>query len=186
MDDDSIVKLYWERDEQAIEKTKEKYGNYCYAIAYNVLNNKEDADESVNDTYLNVWNRIPEERPQMFKAFIGKITRNLSLKIWKKKSAIKRGNGQVELALEELEECIPAKSSVENVVEGKALAELVDGFLRELPAEECNIFLCRYWYLDSISDICKRFGYGESKVKMRLMRTRKKLQDRLAKEGVSL
>ena len=183
MDDNAIIDLYWERDNKAIEETEKKYGRFCYSIAFNILGEKEDSDECVNDAYLNVWNAIPPTKPTYFSAFIGKITRNISLKKWKSKMADKRGAGQVQLALDELEECIPSETSVEKAIEIKELGGIIDVFLRELPREERSIFLCRYWYMDSIADICSQFKYKESKVKMKLLRTRKKLMERLEREG---
>ncbi len=186
MDDSSIVEMYWSRSEQAIEETKIKYGRYCYRIAYNILGNKEDSEESVNDTYLGVWNSLPPHRPQILSAFIGKLTRNISLKKWRDKSRMKRGGGQAELTLEELSECIPDGSNVEETMEAKELAGIINGFLRGLPLEDRRMFLRRYWYFDSIEDISSRFGCGKSKVKMKLLRTRNKLMERLAKEGVQI
>ncbi len=186
MDDKEIVELYWDRDEKAIEETQKKYGHYCYSIAFNILDNQEDAEESVNDTYMSAWSTMPPQKPNIFSAFIGRITRNISFKKWKSRTAIKRGGGQVNLLLDELGECIPAKNSVDSELETKELAAIIDSFLRGLPKEEQSIFLCRYWYFDSIADICRQFGYGESKVKMKLLRTRKKLLEKLEKEGVCL
>ncbi len=186
MDDNSIVELYWERNENAIEETQKKYGRYCYSIAFNILNNQEDAEESVNDTYLNAWSSMPPQRPNVLSAFLGRITRNISLNKWKCRTAEKRGGGQADIVLDELQDCVPSKESVEEEIEVKELAGIIDKFLRGLPKEERNIFLCRYWYMDSIADICKQFGYGESKVKMKLLRTRKKLMEKLEKEGVRL
>ncbi len=186
MDDNSIVEMYWERSEAAIEETQKKYGRYCYSIAFNVLSDQQDAEESVNDTYLSAWSSMPPQRPLVLSAFLGKITRNISLKRWKNKTAEKRGGGQADLVLDELQECIPSNNSVDSEIDTKELGDIIDGFLRGLANEERNIFICRYWYMDSIVDICKQFGYGESKVKMKLLRTRKKLMERLEKEGVRL
>ncbi len=186
MDDNSIVDMYWSRDEKAIEVTRDKYGRYCYSIAYNILGSREDSEECVNDTYLGAWNSMPPHRPAMLPTFLGKITRSLSLKKWRDKNRIKRGGGQVDVTLEELQECIPAGSNIEEELEAKELVEVVNGFLRELAVEERRIFLRRYWYFDSIDDICKRFGYGKSKVKMKLFRTREKLMKRLEREGVEI
>lgn len=186
MKDDSIVDLYWARDTKAIEETANKYGRYCYSIAYNVLGNNEDAEECVNDAYLNAWNSIPPQRPYLFSAFLGRITRNVSLNRWNRKNAEKRGGGQVDLALDELQECIPSRSSVEIQVETNELANIIEKFLKGVSNEERDIFICRYWYLESVTDICNRFGYSESRIKVKLFRIRKKLQTRLEKEGVWL
>ncbi len=186
MDDRSIVELYWDRKEQAIKETQRKYGSYCYSIAYQILHNREDADESVNDTYLGAWNSMPPHRPGHLGTFLGKITRNLSLKKWRSKTAAKRGGGLVELTLEELGDCIPSARNVEEEIEVRELAKVIDAFLRQLPEEDRHLFLCRYWYFESVKDLSRRFGFGESKVKMRLLRTRQKLADYLEQEGISL
>ncbi|MBQ9700169.1 MAG: sigma-70 family RNA polymerase sigma factor [Lachnospiraceae bacterium] len=186
MDDSSIVQMYWERNEEAIGKTKEKYGKYCYSIAYGILNNNEDAEESENDTYLGAWDSMPPHKPDVLKTFLGKITRNLSLNKWRDKTAIKRGAGEVGLTLDELTECIPATESIDRAIELKELGQIIDLFLRRIPENERNVFICRYWYFDSIADISKRYGYSVSKVKMMLYRTRKKLQIKLEEEGVIL
>lgn len=186
MDDRQIVELYWSREEQAIRETKEKYGNYCYSIAHHILQNREDAEECVNDTYLGAWRSMPPHRPRYLSTFLGRITRNLSLKKWRERHAAKRGGGEAALTLEELKDCIPAPKTVEEEIETKALAEIIDSFLRDCPAEERQIFLCRYWFFDSVKEIAKEFGYSESKVKMQLLRTRQKLRERLEQEGVAL
>lgn len=186
MEDNNIVDLYWKRDEKAIEETKSKYGKYCHAIAFNVLCNHEDAEECVNDTYLGAWNSMPPHKPQMLGAFLGKITRNLALKRWRDKTADKRGGGENALVIDELQECIPCTDDVLEAIEVKELSNIIDRFLRNIPTNERRVFICRYWYMDSIGDISKQFGYGQSKVKMMLLRTRKKLLDELEKEGVTL
>lgn len=184
MEDKDIVDLYWQRDEKAISETAEKYGRYCYSIAYNILYDTEDAEESVNDTYLNAWNSMPPHRPAVLSTFIGKITRFISLKKWRNKRTQKRGGGNIDLAYEELSECIPAKSAVEEEFENKEIAKLIDSFLEMLPVCEQSVFVCRYWYFDSISAISNQFGFSENKVKSMLHRTRKKLRSKLLEEGV--
>ena len=186
MDDHQIIELYWKREERAINETHQKYGGYCYAIAYRILQNREDAEESMNDTYFGAWKSMPPHRPQFLATFLGKITRNLSLKKWRTRTAEKRGGGEVEQTLEELKDCIPAPKTVEEEIEVRVLAEIIDNFLRQCSAEEREVFLCRYWYFDSISEISEQFGFSESKVKMLLLRTRKKLLKRLEREEVAL
>ena len=186
MEDNCIVDMYWARNESAIEETRKKYEHYCYKIANNILDNKEDSDECVNDTYLAAWNCIPPQRPQVLSAFLGRLTRNISLKKWRDRSREKRGGGQVMLDVEELKECIPSVNDVENVIEAKELAAIISRFLRTLSKTDRIIFMRRYWYFDSIEQICKLLGCKESKVKMNLHRTRKKLQEVLTKEGVCL
>ena len=184
MDDSKIVDLYWDRKEQAIEETQKKYGSYCYKIAYNILTSKEDAEESVNDTYMTAWNTIPPRRPSVLATFLGKITRHLSIDRWRTRSAYKRGGGQVVLALEELEECVASPESVEQTYAKKELLAAYQRFVERLPVTERRVFLLRYWYLDSIGDIAQKYGFSESKVKSMLHRTRQKLNRCLAEEGL--
>ncbi|MBQ9107181.1 MAG: RNA polymerase sigma factor [Clostridia bacterium] len=184
MVDEKIVELYWQRDERAIRETRMKYGRYCYSIAYNILHNTEDAQECENDTYLGAWNSMPPQRPSLLSSFLGAISRRVSLDRWRRKNAAKRGGGETAISLTELEECIPSGKSIEESVDTARLAELISLFLQTLPEDESMVFLRRYWYFDSIDMIRKRFGYGESKVKMILFRTRQKLLERLEKEGV--
>lgn len=186
MEDSRIIELYWERSEKAIAETAAKYGSYCYSIAYNVLNNREDAGECVNDTYLGAWDSMPPQRPSILSAFLGKITRNLSLKRWRDAHVQKRGGGQLPVVLDELEECISSKLSVEEQVEGKELSQWVNEFVSELPEEERKVFVCRYWYLDPVDAIALRFGFSKSKVKSMLMRTRGKLKACLENHGVTV
>ena len=184
MDDSKIVDLYWNRSEQAIAETDQKYGKYCYRIAYNILASKEDAEESVSDTYMTAWNTIPPHRPSVLAAFLGKITRHLSIDRWRTRNAYKRGGGQVVLALEELEECIASAENVEQTYTKKELLAAYKRFVEKLPVTERRVFLLRYWYLDSIGDIAQKHGFSESKVKSMLHRTRQKLQRCLAEEGL--
>jgi RNA polymerase sigma factor (sigma-70 family) len=184
MEDNRIVDLYWARSENAINETALKYGKYCYAIAYNILSSSEDADESVNDTYLGAWNSMPPNRPSILSTFLGKITRRISLNRWREKNVNKRGGGEVPLVLDELEDCIPSDNNVENDVQAADLAKVIDNFIIALPNTERRVFVCRYWYLDSIPTICKQFGFSQSKVKSMLYRTRGKLMLHLKEEGV--
>ncbi|MBQ8403609.1 MAG: sigma-70 family RNA polymerase sigma factor [Clostridia bacterium] len=185
MEDSDILALYFARDERAIEETQKKYGRYCRTVAYNVFANEADAEETVNDTYLGAWNSIPPQRPRIFSAFLAKITRNLALKKQRANMAARRG-GEAELTLLELCECVPASSDVEKEMEARELSAVIDTFLRGLPETERRVFMRRYWYMDSIDDICLAHGFTEGKVKMLLSRTRKKLLERLVKEGVNL
>ena len=183
MEDAQIVDLYWTRSEYAITETAVKYGNYCYAIAYRILANSEDADESVNDTFLNAWNAMPPHRPSILSTFLGKITRRLSIDKWRRGSAEKRGSGELPLALEELNDCVPARESVEQAIECKELASAINRFLAALPETERDLFICRYWFLASIREISKQFHMSESSVKTTLFRIRSKLLTYLQKEG---
>ena len=182
MDDLDIIELYFCRDEKALTETAHKYGNYCYTIAFNVLNSIEDSKETVNDTYLELWNTIPPDRPTFLSAFIGKITRRLAIGRWRKNTAVKRGNGEFEVTLDELSECISDNTNVEKIVEGKLVVSTINEFLKKLPDTERNVFICRYWYADSVKSVAKQFGFSKSKVKSMLMRTRTKLKQKLAEE----
>ena len=183
MDDKSIVDLYLNRNEEAITHTDEKYGRYCFCIAYNILTNREDAEESVSDTYMAAWNAIPPRRPSVLSTFLGKITRHISIDRWRARSAEKRGGGELPLALEELNDCIAGMQNVEMEYERKEISRAYHKFLDALPITERRVFLCRYWYVDSIEMIAERFGFSQSKVKTMLHRTRSKLRKQLAEEG---
>lgn len=184
MEDHQIVTLYWQRDESAIRETANKYGNYCFTIAYNILLSKEDADESVSDTYLAAWNRIPPHRPSLLSTFLGKLTRRISLNRWRSRNADKRGGKEVTLALEELSECIPSDQDVAHTVEMKEFSAALNRFLATLKRQERDVFVSRYWFLASISQISRKFGFSESKVKSMLFRTRSKLKVYLTEEGL--
>lgn len=182
MEDNAIIDLYFKRSEQAITETDTKYGSYCYSIAYNILSNREDSEESVNDTYMAAWNAIPPRHPSFLGAFLGKVTRHISIDRWRKSSAKKRGGGEIILALEELENCADIHDT-EYTVEQKELTRVLNQFLASLPETQRNIFLCRYWYLDSIPVISEYSGFTQSKVTSMLHRTRGKLRKLLHEEG---
>lgn len=186
MDDNQIIDLYWERSEFAINETSKKYGRYCNQIAINILANHEDTEECVNDTYLRAWNSMPENRPLFLSSFLGKITRNLALNKYKRRKADKRGGGEVELILHELEECITSDNSIEDTLETDRLAKIISNFLRTLNTDNMTVFVRRYWYSDSITLISKQFGISESKVKSILFRCRAKLKTYLESEDISL
>lgn len=182
MEDQGIIALFFDRSEQAIVETDKKYGGYCYSIAYNILDNREDSEESVSDTYMAAWNMIPPRRPSFLNAFLAKITRHISIDRWRKRSAKKRGGAEIILALEELEDCVDAKD-VETEFAQKELAKLLNDFLSSLSETERNIFLCRYWYLDSIQTISEASGFTQSKVTSMLHRLRGRLRKKLSEEG---
>lgn len=184
MDDEKIVTLYWQRDERAIDETRQKYSRYCHSIAYNILASTEDAQECENDTYLAAWNAMPPHRPGILSTFLGKLTRRISLDRWRANNARKRGGDTITVSLDELEGCIPSGQSFTEALEERELARLVSQFLRGLSLRDRQIFIRRYWYCDSIARIAGDFGSGESKIKMVLLRTRTKLLDYLKKEGV--
>ena len=183
MDDERIIALYWARSEDAIKETRNKYGRYCYAIAYKILGNDLDAEECESDTYFAAWNSIPPAKPTALSVFLGAITRRLSLDRWRRQYAEKRGHGETALSLCELEECIPAGKSIDEAMEEKELSAAISDFLRKLPQAQTSVFIRRYWYFDSVSDIAERYGFSESKVKMMLKRTRDQLLMKLEKEG---
>lgn len=184
MDDKAILDLYWARSEKAISETDAKYGAYCFCIAYNILNNREDSEESVSDTYLAAWNSMPPKRPAILSAFLGKITRYISLDHWKKRSRLKRGGGEIELCLEELQDCVSGQESTEEKMIRKETIAAVNRFLSTLSETERKVFLCRYWYLDPVKDIAERFGFSQNRTSVLLRRIRQKLNTYLAKEGL--
>lgn len=186
MDDSAIVQLYWDRDKKAIDATSEKYGRYCESIANNILGNREDAEECVNDTYLNAWNSIPPQRPQMLAAYLGKLTRNISLNLYKKNRAKKRGGSHVPLILDELEEVISNSEGPDERYQRKELIDAINSFLKTVPISKRKLFVCRYWYADDIKDIAARFGISESNVSVSLNRLRKKLHSYLLERGFEL
>ena len=186
MEDTRIVQLYWDRDQKAITETATKYGNYCTSIAKNILGNKEDAEECVNDTYMNVWNSMPPHRPNMLSVFLGKITRNLSFNRYKHNNADKRGGSEISAVLDELSECVSGKDNVEQEIEYKELIKAIDSFLDTLSSEKRSIFVCRYWYTDSIAEIARQFNMRENTVSMTLNRIRLKLQKYLMERGYEL
>lgn len=183
MDDAGIVALYWARDEEAIRESAAKYGTYCRAIAERILDSREDAEESVNDTWAGAWNSIPPQKPELLSAYLGKLTRRIALKRLRGRLAGRRGGGQLALALEELADCVPGGQTAEEALDARELGRLIDRFLDGLPETEMRVFVCRYWYLDSLAEIAARFGFSQSKVKSMLYRTREKLRARLQKEG---
>ena len=183
MEDDRIVDLYWQRNERAIAETAAKYGAYLRSISRQILSNAEDAEECVNDTYNDAWQSMPPHRPSILSTFLGKITRRISIDLWRKYSAEKRGGGETALALEELEECVSGTGDVEAEVERLELQKKLNAFLLALPRTDRQVFMCRYWYLDSVSDIAKQFACSESKIKSMLYRTRNRLRAMLEKEG---
>ena len=183
MNDTEIVELYWNRKERAVEETAKKYGSYCYAIAYNILSNHEDSEESVNDTYIEAWNAIPPHRPLILSSFLGKITRRLAIDKWRSDHAQKRGCGELADVLDELAECVAYEDSAERHLEKQMLSQAINDFLRTLSETERKIFVCRYFYMESVEAVCKRFGYSVSKVKSTLFRVREKLRIYLQKEG---
>ena len=183
MEDARIIDMYWQRDESAISETAAKYGKYLHSISYGILRNEEDAEECVSDTYAGAWQAMPPHRPSVLSAFLGKITRRISISLWRKRSAEKRGGGETALALDELEECVSGEGDAESEAERRELREKLNAFLRALPPTERQVFMRRYWYMDPVADIAARFACSESRIKSMLYRTRKKLRAMLEEEG---
>lgn len=186
MKDQEIIDLYWQRDETAIVRTSEKYGSYCHTIACNILSREEDAEECVNDTWLGAWKSMPPHRPDRLSAYLGKITRNLSLNRLRQYTAEKRGGTQTDLALSELEDCIPAPVTVEQIAEENVLTAAINRFLHAQPEQKRNIFIRRYWYLCPIREIARAYAISESKAASALFRMRGELKAYLEKEGISI
>lgn len=183
MTDSQIIDLYFRRSEQAITETAVQYGKMFYRISYNVLHNNEDAEECVNDTYLTAWNQIPPTRPNHLSVFLSKITRRLSIDKWRRNTAAKRGGGQLDMAVEELDWTLASKDDIEEDYIRSELTRDLNAFLNKLPDNERRVFICRYWYMDSIADIASEFGFTQGKVKTMLMRTRNKLKVYLQEKG---
>ena len=186
MEDKSIIQLYWDRNDQAIKATVDKYGHYCKSIARNILNSEEDAEECVNDTYLNAWNAMPTHWPEQLATFLGKITRNLSFNRYKHNHAQKRGSGEIALVLEELTDCISGVDNVEQIVDRQELIKDINSFVRSLPTEKRNLFVRRYWYADSVSFLAKEYGMLPGTVSKTLERTRKQLKTYLTERGFEI
>ena len=186
MDDREIIDLYWERSEKALTATIEKYGNYCRSIAYNILHNYEDVEECINDTCLRAWDAMPPERPDCLSAYLGKITRNLAFNKYKHNHVMKRGNGEIAVVLDELAECVSGLDDVEQEIDRRELVATINSFLETLPPKKRNIFICRYWYSDSVSSIARRYEMTESNVSVTLNRLRSKLKEYLSERGYVL
>lgn len=186
MDDEAIVELFLAREEEAIRRTSEKYGRRLRALSYGIVQDHQTAEECENDTYREAWNAIPPQEPRdHLYAFLARILRHISLNRCRDRGRLKRSAHLCELSTE-LEQCIPAPDDCQCRLEAMALREAINGFLAALPSEKRNLFLRRYWYLDSIADIAKRFGISESKVKTTLFRSRNQLRAYLEKEGYVL
>ena len=181
MEDEKIIGLFWERDENAILETKTKYGKYCYTIAYNILNSREDSDECVNDTLNSAWNAIPPAKPTKLQSFLARITRNIAIDRYRYDNAQKRDTN-IKSAIDEYFECIPnGNAPIEDEV---MLSQAINGFLFSLETKERVIFLRRYWYSMSVKDIAKGMHVSENHISVILHRTRSKFKDYLTKEGI--
>ena len=182
-DDERIIDLFFERDQQGIRELDMKYGKICLNFSYNIVNSRQDAEECVNDAYLGAWNAIPPARPNPLLSYIVKIVRNISLKIFWRKQAAKRG-GNYKIALEEIEGCIADRKTVEDEIEARELACIIEEFLDTLTVENRVIFMRRYWFADSYKDIAEFMALSEKNISVRLTRIREKMKQYLLERGV--
>ena len=183
MQDEEIIQLYFQRDESAITMTEKAYGKYCFSIVENILHNPQDSEECISDTWLRVWQSIPPQRPLRLKLFLAKIARNLAFDRYRMRHAEKRAGDEMAVVLDELEECIASNEDIEQDYEHKNLKEIINAFLKNLPARERQIFLRRYFYAEPVKEIADSFGLNQNHVSVILKRTRKKLAEHLKKEG---
>ena len=183
MNDERIIELFFERSEQAIKELDEKHGQACHKVSYNILNNRQDAEECVNDAYLGTWNAIPPAKPNPLLAFVCKIVRNISLKRYEQNTAAKR-NSHYDVAMEELEDCLASTATIEEEIAERELTKIIESFLDSLSKENRVIFLRRYWFSDTYADIAKQVGLTERNVSVRLTRIRKELREYLLEREV--
>ena len=186
MDDRQIIELYFERDEKAIVETQNKYGKYCFTVANNILSNEQDSEECVNDTYNKTWNAIPPQNPNRLKLFLARITRNLAFDKIKSENRVKRGSGELVLALDEIGEIVSDNTYIGAELESKEFMQTVNAFLHTVTERECNIFISRYFYIESIDEISKKYRISKVNVNKILSRIRAKLKLYLEKEGYSV
>lgn len=186
MKDGEIVKLFWERDQRAVQAAEKQCGAYCKSIALSITGSPEDAEECVNDALLQAWNAIPPHKPQMLSTFLGKITRNLAINRYRAQHREKRGGGGVPLVLDELSELVSGTESVEKELDRRALTTEINGFLGTLSAKKRFVFVRRYWYADAVSEIAKQCGMSENRVSVLLHRLRKQLKEYLNERGFTV
>ena len=185
MDDASIVALYWQRSESALQHTADKYGRYCHSIALGILNSRPDAEECVNDTWLRAWHSMPPKRPEFLGGYLGRITRNLSLDRLRRRRTARRG-GEAALALEELSDCLPARETAESEFDRRELARALERFLAGLNNRQRRLFLLRYWYLRPVKQAAAELGMRENAASAGLLRLGRALGTFLEQEGVAL
>lgn len=186
MEDELIIQLFHERNETALTELAKKYGRHFVAIAERILCNHEDAKDCVNDAYLKTWNTIPPARPNVLKAFVGKIVKCAAVSMLRMNTAEKRGSGEISLVLDELGECVSDGGSIESEFENKQIISEINKFLWKCGEFHRKAFVLRYWHCESVSEIAARFGVSENKISVSLYRTRKRLKDHLEKEGFTL
>ncbi|MBR2751356.1 MAG: sigma-70 family RNA polymerase sigma factor [Clostridiales bacterium] len=185
MEDKSIIELYFSRDENAISESQKKYGSFCHAIAWNLLESHEDSEECVNDTMLAAWNAIPPTRPNSLRAFLGGITRKLALMVFRKRTAKKRNFGIMQ-SLDELFEIVPSSQNVEKAIEMHELSKIIDHWLDSLAQKDRVLFVRRYWFGDAVSDLANKAGMSSNQLSQKLFALRKQLKTFLEKEGVAI
>ncbi len=187
IDDDKIIELYNLRDEMAISETDKKYGKLIFKIAFNILRSKEDSEEAKNDTYERAWTRIPPDMPRILSAYLSKVARNLSIDRFRYNKAKKRGGeSETDILLSELSDCIPSQSTVSEETEMKMLKDIIDAWLENLPREDREMFMMRYWFGENIKDIASIYKLTSKNLTLKLFRIRQKLKTHLEKEGVYL
>ena len=184
--DEDIIELYWQRDESAISATDVKYGKYLFSIAYNVLRDKLDCEECVNDTYLGTWNRIPPTRPNAFQIFLSKITRNIAVDKFRKKTALIRVPAELTVSLDELDDCLSYDMSAERMSEMSEIVRILNEFLESLDDRDAFMFICRYYYSDDVNSIAKMTELSKTSVYRELARMREELRKRLDEGGISV
>ena len=186
MEDNEIVELFLSRNESAISEARSKYDSYLRRVAYNILANNEDTDECVSDTYFRAWSSIPPNKPEKLGAYLGRIARNAAVSLFRRNNTASRAGSQYALSLDELEECVSGSESPEEQAEEGIIAAAINSYLRTLSPDARVIFVCRYYYSDPIGTIAGYFGWGESKIKSSLFRTRNGLKEYLIKEGIGI
>lgn len=186
MEDEKIIELFFARSEEAIAALEEKYGSYCRTITGNILKNREDAEECLNDTYLKVWDSVPPRKPEKLGAYTGRIAHNIAMNRMRYNFAEKRGNSEAETAFSEIEECFSGENETEKIFDSAEITAAIEKFLYSQQKEKRNIFIRRYWYFYSVKDIAKAYGMSESRLKSMLFRMRNELRKILEKEGISL
>ena len=183
IDDEKIIEMFFERSEQGIRELDNKYGKICHNLSYNIVGNRQDAEECVNDAYLGAWNAIPPAQPNPLLTYLCKIVRNISLKIYYRKKAAKRSS-HYTIAMEEIEACIADPNTVEAEIEARELARIIESFLDTMTVENRVIFMRRYWFSDSYKDIAEFVGLTEKNISVRLTRIRQKMKEYLAEREV--
>ena len=184
LEDSTIIDLYWQRNESAIPETDRKYGRYLYTIAYNILHDSRDCEECLDDTYFSTWNRIPPTKPTIFQIFLSKITRNVAVDTYRKNRAEKRIPSEMINSLDELGECIPHPFSVEDEIHIRQISFVLNDYLATLSKKQITIFVCRYYYCDSIEQIAQMMNVNPSTVYRQLTKIKDGLKQKLDAEGV--